>query len=62
MTLRTALGRALWYLREVAGENDYARYLEHRRREHPGEPVLDRRAFERRRSDERERNPRARCC
>jgi uncharacterized short protein YbdD (DUF466 family) len=62
MTLRTVLGRALWYLREVAGENDYTRYLEHRRSEHPGEPVLERRAFERQKSDERERNPRARCC
>jgi uncharacterized short protein YbdD (DUF466 family) len=62
VTVRAALGRALWYLREVAGENAYDRYLEHRRREHPGEPVLDRREFERRRMDERERNPRARCC
>jgi uncharacterized short protein YbdD (DUF466 family) len=62
MTMRAVLGRALWYLREVAGEHAYDRYLEHRRREHPGEPVLDRRAFERRRADERERTPRARCC
>jgi uncharacterized short protein YbdD (DUF466 family) len=62
VTLRAAVGRVVWYLREVAGENDYARYLEHRRREHPGEPVLERREFERRRMDERERTPRSRCC
>jgi uncharacterized short protein YbdD (DUF466 family) len=62
VTLRAAVERVVWYLREVAGENDYARYLEHRRSEHPGEPVLERREFERRRMDERERTPRSRCC
>jgi Selenoprotein, putative len=30
--LVAAAGRALWYLREVVGENAYEHYLEHRRR------------------------------
>ena len=62
MSLREAAGRVGWYLREVSGEGDYGRYVAHRERHHPGEPVLDRRTFERRRMDERDRNPRARCC
>jgi uncharacterized short protein YbdD (DUF466 family) len=60
--LGAAAGRALWYLREVMGENAYEHYLEHRRRRHPGEPVLSRREFERRRMDELEQRPGARCC
>jgi uncharacterized short protein YbdD (DUF466 family) len=58
---RTA-GRMFWYLREVMGENAYERYLEHQRRRHPGEPVLPRRQFERRRMDERDTRPETRCC
>jgi uncharacterized short protein YbdD (DUF466 family) len=57
-----AVGRALWYLREVMGENAYEHYLDHRRRTHPGEPVLPRGEFERRRMHELDDHPRARCC
>jgi uncharacterized short protein YbdD (DUF466 family) len=60
--LGAAAGRALWYLREVMGENAYEHYLEHRRRTHPAEPVLTRGEFERRRMDELDRHPAARCC
>jgi uncharacterized short protein YbdD (DUF466 family) len=60
--LRPAVGRALWYLREVMGENAYEHYLEHQRRRHPDEPVLPRAEFERRRMDELDARPRARCC
>jgi uncharacterized short protein YbdD (DUF466 family) len=60
--LASAVGRALWYLREVMGENAYEHYLEHQRRRHPGEPVLPRAEFERRRMDELDAQPRARCC
>ena len=60
--LGAAAGRALWYLREVMGENAYEHYLEHRRRTHPGEPVLSRGEFERRRMDELDGRPAARCC
>jgi uncharacterized short protein YbdD (DUF466 family) len=60
--MRAAAGQLLWYLREVTGENDYGRYVEHQRRHHPDAPVLSRRAFERRRMDELDRNPGQRCC
>ena len=38
------------------------RVLDPPRREHPGEPVMSRRDFERRRQDARESRPQARCC
>jgi uncharacterized short protein YbdD (DUF466 family) len=57
------LARAVrWYLREVAGETAYDRYLEHARRTHPDAPVLSRREFERRRSAERAARAPSRCC
>ena len=62
MTVRDAVASMRWYLREVTGESAYERYMEHMRREHPGQPVMSRRDFERRRQDEREENPRAHCC
>lgn len=61
-SLRRALRGVRWYLREVAGETAYDRYVEHRRLEHPGAPVMTRRDFERRRQDAREARPQARCC
>jgi uncharacterized short protein YbdD (DUF466 family) len=60
--LRRAATGTLWYLREVLGENAYERYLTHQRRDHPDEPVLSRREFERRRMDELEIRPGQRCC
>jgi uncharacterized short protein YbdD (DUF466 family) len=51
-----------WYLREAAGETAYERYVAHVRREHPGAMVMSRRDFERWRQDDRNDNPRARCC
>jgi uncharacterized short protein YbdD (DUF466 family) len=62
VTARHALAGVRWYLREVSGESAYDRYVEHARREHPGEPVMSRRDFERRRQDAREARPQARCC
>lgn len=62
MSVRHALSGVRWYLREVAGESAYDRYLAHARREHPGEPVMSRRDFERRRQDARESRTQARCC
>ena len=60
------MGRALrfmwWYIREVSGESAYDHYVEHVRRDHPGEPVMSRRDFERRRQDAREHTTQARCC
>jgi uncharacterized short protein YbdD (DUF466 family) len=60
--VRRVLSGIAWYLREVSGESAYSRYVEHTRREHPGAPVLSRRAFERRRQDARDSRPQARCC
>ena len=62
VTVKRAFSGVRWYLREVSGESAYDRYVEHRRREHPGEPVMSRRDFERRRQDAREARPQARCC
>jgi uncharacterized short protein YbdD (DUF466 family) len=60
--LRRALGSIGWYLREVSGETAYDRYRTHRERLYPGEPVMTRVEFERWRMDDRDRNPRVRCC
>jgi uncharacterized short protein YbdD (DUF466 family) len=62
LTVKSAFSGMRWYLREVSGESAYDRYVEHRRHEHPGEPVMKRRDFERRRQDAREARPQARCC
>ena len=62
MTPRKALGRVGWFLREVSGEAAYDRYKAHREKHHADEPVMTRREFERWRMDDRDRNPRARCC
>ena len=60
--LREALAKAGWYVREVAGETAYERYVAHRKEHHPGEPVMTEREFWRWRMDERDRKPGARCC
>jgi uncharacterized short protein YbdD (DUF466 family) len=62
MTVRQAFAGVRWYLREVSGESAYDRYVEHMRGDHPAQPVMSRRDFERRRQDWREEHPRARCC
>ena len=61
-TLRDAFSGVRWYLREVTGESAYDRYVEHMRRDHPDQAVMTRREYERRRMEQREANPRARCC
>jgi uncharacterized short protein YbdD (DUF466 family) len=60
--MKQAFEGVRWYLREVSGESAYDRYVAHMRRDHPAQPVMSRRDFERRRQDAREENPRARCC
>jgi uncharacterized short protein YbdD (DUF466 family) len=62
MTVRAAVAGVRWYLREVTGESAYDRYVNHMRREHPDQPVMTRREFERRRQDAREARPQSRCC
>jgi uncharacterized short protein YbdD (DUF466 family) len=62
MTVKEVLSGVRWYLREVTGETAYDHYVEHIRREHPDAIVMSRRDFERMRQDDRDNNPRARCC
>jgi uncharacterized short protein YbdD (DUF466 family) len=62
LLLRDAFSGVRWYLREVSGESAYDRYVAHMRRDHPDQAVMSRREYERRRMDQRDENPRARCC
>jgi uncharacterized short protein YbdD (DUF466 family) len=62
VTVKDVVAGVRWYLREVSGESGYDRYVEHMRREHSDQPVMSRRDYERQRQDERDENPRARCC
>jgi uncharacterized short protein YbdD (DUF466 family) len=48
-----------WYWGTLMGDTHYAQYVEHRRRAHPGEPVLSERDYWRQRY---EADPGARCC
>ncbi|MFE6833320.1 CstA-like transporter-associated (seleno)protein [Streptomyces sp. NPDC057705] len=63
-TVRSALARARFYVREFSGEAAYDRYVAHARSHDPDAEVLTRRAFERARTDAREADPRDgfRCC
>ncbi|MFD3746416.1 YbdD/YjiX family protein [Nocardia sp. NPDC058633] len=54
-------GVARWYS-AINGGQDYQRYVEHVRRNHPGEPVPSVREYWRERYAEAERNPTNRCC
>ena len=40
-----------WYWGTLMGDNHYRRYVEHRERVHPGEPVLSEREYWRMRHD-----------
>ena len=51
-----------WYWGTLMGDNHYRRYVEHRRRTHPGEPVMSEREYWRMRHDVTESNPNPRCC
>ncbi|WP_418959054.1 YbdD/YjiX family protein [Streptomyces tritici] len=64
VSLRRAVHWLRWYVREVSGESAYDRYVAHARSHDPEAAVLSRRAFERRRMDAREADPREgfRCC
>lgn len=64
MTARvtTTLRGILWWIRSVMGDLDYARYVEHTRRNHSDAPLLSEREFWRRRHAAADNNPGARCC
>lgn len=52
----------LWYLREVSGENRYAKYCEHFAREHPEGQPLSEREFIRAREEYDKLHPNTSCC
>jgi len=54
--------QARWYVSSLMGDNHYQRYLTHRRRDHPGEPVLSEAQYWRVRHRQTEISPGARCC
>jgi len=62
----SACGRAWrglrWWVGSVLGDTAYARYVEHLRRTHPGEPVPTEREYWRQRYAEQDAHPGARCC
>lgn len=52
----------LWWITSVMGDHDYQRFVDHRRRAHPGEPIPSEREYWRERHAAADRNPGARCC
>ncbi len=51
-----------WYWSTLMGDNHYQRYVDHRRRTPPGEPILSEREYWRMRLDAMDANPNPRCC
>jgi uncharacterized short protein YbdD (DUF466 family) len=58
----TAARQIGWYCSSLMGDNHYRRYVMHRTRSHPGEPVCSEREYWRMRHEATDRNPGARCC
>ena len=56
------LAHAAWIVRRVIGAPDYEAYLRHRRRYHPGEPVLTQDEFVKDRMAARYAGLGGRCC
>ncbi|MGV0791728.1 YbdD/YjiX family protein [Mycolicibacterium sp. XJ1819] len=56
------VGKLKWYSATLMGDNHYRRYVEHRERMHPGQPVISEREYWRMRHAATEANPNARCC
>ena len=57
------IGRQIrWYVGELMGDSHYRHYAEHRRRLHPGEPVVSEAEYWRMRHRESAAHPAARCC
>jgi uncharacterized short protein YbdD (DUF466 family) len=51
-----------WYIGALMGDSHYRSYVEHRRRTHPGEPVLSEAEYWRMRHHATETSPTPRCC
>ncbi len=50
------------FIGDLMGDTHYRRYVDHRLRTHPDEPVLSEREYWRMRHAATEANPHARCC
>ena len=59
---RRIAGQIRWYIGALMGDDHYRRFVEHRHRSHPGEPVPTEGDYWRMRHRAAERNPGARCC
>lgn len=56
-------GRGIrWYMSNLMGDSAYATYAAHHRRHHPDDPPLTEREFWRKKMDDQDRTPGARCC
>lgn len=51
-----------WYVKELMGDNDYAKYCAHLERHHPGAEPVTEKEFWRRRWEHQDKNPGQRCC
>ncbi|GAA0201422.1 YbdD/YjiX family protein [Glutamicibacter creatinolyticus] len=56
------LSKAKKFVDGVLGADKYQHYLEHHRRQHPGEEPMNEREFWKDYTDWQERNPQGRCC
>ncbi len=63
MERATVVARQIrWYVGTLMGDTHYQRYVEHRRRTHPGESVLSERDYWAMRHRGTETSPNPRCC
>ncbi|WP_216914322.1 YbdD/YjiX family protein [Nocardia noduli] len=60
--VRGGVKAVLWWVDSVLGGQDYRRYVEHLRRNHPGREIPTERDYWRDRYAEADRNPQNRCC
>lgn len=52
----------VWYVKELMGDNDYAKYCSHLARHHPGVEPPSEREFWKQRWQRQATNPEGRCC
>ncbi|WP_460718326.1 YbdD/YjiX family protein [Nocardia heshunensis] len=62
LALLRALKAIAWWFNSILGGNDYQRYVQHRRLQHPGCEIPSERDYWRDRHDAAAKNPGNRCC
>ncbi|MEV0299255.1 YbdD/YjiX family protein [Nocardia sp. NPDC050710] len=60
--IRDGAKTAVWWFDSVLGGQDYQRYVDHLRRNHPGCAIPTEREYWRNRHADADRNPTNRCC